>query len=127
MTVIEIVQENQPQQTLYRAIGGDQQAIGSTPGQALDSLTEMLATTNRDDEGELLVIMQRFRPDVFFNEQQQSRLQELMSRFHEVGNDLDALSSEERQELEQLVDAEWQAAIERSAAILKRISPSNSE
>jgi hypothetical protein len=65
--------------------------------------------------------MQRSYPDPFFTEQQQAKLQELMACFHEVGNDIDALSLDERQELEELVDAELQAATERSAALLKRI------
>ncbi|HBY94006.1 MAG TPA: hypothetical protein DEP84_08590 [Chloroflexi bacterium] len=71
----------------------------------------------------MLVIVQRFRPDAFFTPEQQARLQELMDRFHEAlatGRDL---APEERVELERLVDAEWQAAIERGAAILKQAKP----
>ena len=65
--------------------------------------------------------MQRFRPDAFFTAEQQARLQELVSRLHDAGDTGQDLSPEEKQELEDLVDAEWQAAIERGAAILRRV------
>jgi hypothetical protein len=41
-----------------------------------------------------------------------------MDRFHEVNAAGQEVTSDEKQELEQLVDAEWQAAIERSTMIL---------
>jgi hypothetical protein len=121
ITTIEIVQEQgDAQQTTYRAIRGDRQAAGITPGQALDTLERMLAMQGGVGEEGTLVIVQRFRPDAFFTTKQQARLQELMSRFHEACNAGQELSPEEKQELEQLVDAEWRAAIERGAAILKQ-------
>jgi hypothetical protein len=127
MTIIEIVEEQSQDQTRsYRAIGGDQQATGSTPGQALDTLDRMLAVQGDTGEGEMLVVVQRFRPDSFFTAQQQARLQELVQRFHDAGDDRHALSPEEQQELEQLVDAEWQAAIERGSALLSQSSDSTS-
>ncbi|MBI3248313.1 MAG: hypothetical protein HYZ50_17540 [Deltaproteobacteria bacterium] len=72
------------------------------------------------------MVVQRFRPDAFFTAQQQTRLQELMHRFHHAGNSGQDLSNEEKQELEQLVDAEWQAAVERGAAILGHVPHSTS-
>jgi len=122
ITTIEIVQEQgDTQQTIYRAIRGDRQAAGTTPGQALDTLERMLAVQEGIREEGTLVIVQRFRPDAFFTAKQQARLQELMSRFHDACNAGQDLSAEEKQELEQLVDAEWQAAIERGAAILRQV------
>ncbi|MCZ7571555.1 MAG: hypothetical protein M5U01_23655 [Ardenticatenaceae bacterium] len=124
IAAIEIFREQtEAQQPVYRAIGGDRQAVGPTPGQALDTLERMLATSGDGEEEGMLVIVQRFRPDAFFTPEQQARLQELMDRFHEAlatGRDL---APEERVELERLVDAEWQAAIERGAAILKQAKP----
>lgn len=121
ITTIEIIQEQgDAQQTTYRAIRGDRQAADTTPGQALDTLERMLAMQGGVEEEGTLVIVQRFRPDAFFTAKQQAQLQELMSRFHEACNAGQDLSPEEKQELEQLVDAEWQAAIERGAAILKQ-------
>ncbi|HEX8680842.1 MAG TPA: hypothetical protein VF707_00915 [Ardenticatenaceae bacterium] len=121
MTIIEIVEEQSQDQTRsYRAMGGDQQATGATPGQALDTLDRMLTVQGDTGGGEMLVIVQRFRPDSFFTSQQQARLQELVQRFHDAGDDRHALSPEEQQELEQLVDAEWQAAIQRGSALLSQ-------
>lgn len=84
ITAIEIVREQtDAQQPVYRAIRGNRQAVGSTPGQALDTLECMLIAPGAEGEG-TLVIVQRFRPDEFFTAQQQARLQELMDRLHEV-------------------------------------------
>ena len=44
-----------------------------------------------------------------------------MTRFHAACDTGHDLSPEEKQELERLVDAEWQAAIERGAAILRQV------
>lgn len=118
VTTIEIVHERgDGQQTVYRAIRGDRQAAGTTPGQALDTLERMLAVQGGAEDEGTLVIVQRFRPDTFFTTEQQARLKELMSRFHEACSTGEDLPPEEKRELERLVDAEWQAAIERGAAI----------
>lgn len=61
---------------------------------------------------------QRFQPDDFFSQSQQTRLQELMTWFHAVVHADAAISPEERAELEQLVDAEWVAAIARASAMI---------
>ena len=125
ITTIEIIREQtESQEVIYRAISGNQQVSSATPGQALDALEQMLAFKgNASNEG-TLVIVQRFAPDAFFTAEQQARLQELMSRFQEATAAGQAFSPEEKQELEQLVDAEWQAAIERGATILKQSSHS---
>jgi hypothetical protein len=125
ITTIEILQEQgDARQMVYRAIRGDQQAAGETPGQALDTLERLLAVQEREEAAGMLIIVQRFRPDAFFTAAQQARLQELMSRFHDTCNTGQDLSPEEKQELERLVDAEWQAAIERGAAILRQVQRS---
>jgi len=122
ITTIEIIREEKPlQQTIYRAISGDRQATSTTPGQALDTLERMLATRGQPDSEGIVVIVQRFRPDAFFSAAQQQRLQELMEQLHAASATGSTLSPEERHELEQLVDAEWHAAIARGAAILKQV------
>lgn len=127
ITTIEIIQEStNAQQPTYRAICGDQQVGSPTPGQALDTLERMLAVHGSEQPESTLIVVQRFRPDAFFTAQQQTRLQELMDRFHHACEGDKGLSSEEKQELEQLVDTEWQAAIERGAAILGHVSRSTS-
>lgn len=120
LDTIEIVREQRDaQQTLYRAIRGEQQAAGATPGQALDILERMLAVRGKEGGTGTLIIVQRFRPDAFFTAEQQARLQVLMSRFQAAGETGQELDPKEKQELERLVDAEWQAAIERGKAILR--------
>lgn len=122
IAAIEIYREQtETQQPVYRAIGGDRQAVGPTPGQALDTLERMLATSGDGDGEGTLVVVQRFRPDAFFTAEQQVRLKELMERLHEACAAGQDLSPEEKEELEHLVDAEWQAAIERGAAILEQV------
>jgi translation initiation factor 2 beta subunit (eIF-2beta)/eIF-5 len=122
ITTIEIIQEQKDaQQTVYRAISGDQQVASTTPGHALDTLERMLAVQGQEKDEGTLIIVQRFRPDAFFTAEQQKRLQELMDRFHDACATGQALSPEEKQELERLVDAEWHAAVERGTAILRQI------
>jgi len=109
--VVAIVQEQQAgHKRVYRAIRGRKQAIGSTPGQALDSLDTLFASESAQNKA--FVIVQQFTPDEYFIVTQQNRLQTLMSRFHEG-----QLSPAEQSELEQLIEAEWQAAIQRTSLI----------
>lgn len=60
---------------LYRAVAGDKQSIGKTPGEALDALTAQLEC----DEFSTLLIIQSFRPDWFFSAKQQQFLSELIN------------------------------------------------
>jgi len=66
MTTIEILPEITSEQTIYRAISGQQQATGATPGQALDQIEQVLSAQEEPPRGETLVILQRFRPDNLF-------------------------------------------------------------
>jgi hypothetical protein len=119
MSTIEIIQEQANiESAVYRARCRDWQAVGATPGAALDAIERLVAATREDGNG-TVVIVQRFRPDAFFTSQQQARLQELMERFQVTLAAGKELATEERKELEALVDAEWQAAIDRAAEILK--------
>ncbi len=117
LQTIEIYRESGTRRNKnYRAVHGQQQAEGETAGQALDSLEKMLTTSGESSNS--LVILQRFQPDALFPETAQMRLQALMSRFHDAINQDTELTAEERTELEQLIDAEWIAAIARTATIL---------
>lgn len=128
MTTIEIIQERpETEQPIYRAICGEQQATGATPGQALDSLERELTVQQPNKSGGATVILQRFGPDAFFAADQQHRLQELMEHFHTASAAGQELSSDEKRELEGLVDMEQQAAIDRATAILhQRDAPKSS-
>lgn len=102
----------------YRAVSGQAQSLGKTPGQALDSLTELL---DQDEYGTLVVI-QRLRPDRFFTAEQQQRLSDLMTRWRAARDSGGPWSPEEQAELDALVEAEVQGAGERAAALLKRLA-----
>jgi len=119
MSTIEIIQERpNAKEAVYRARCRNWHAAGTTPGAALDAIERVVAASREDGHG-TVVIVQRFRPDAFFTSHQQSRLQELMECFHAAHALGEEPAPEERQELETLVDAEWQAAINRGAEILK--------
>lgn len=123
MSTIEIIQEpTDAEGTIYRARCGDWQAAGDTPGAALDAIERVVAASHENGNG-TVVIVQRFRPDVFFTIGQQTQLQELMERFHEARATGKELPPEEQKELETLVDAEWHAAIGRADEILKAARP----
>lgn len=121
MLTIEIVSEVRNEKKIYRAICGERQAIGATAGQALDALERQLAAQGQSSD--MLVIVQRFLADDLFTTQQQSRLGELMARFHSAVDVGEILISGDRDELESLVEAEWEAAIERAARIPKANGP----
>ena len=130
MNTIEIVKElNSVDATNYRAVlgtkwrgeaavHGDQQAVGMTPGQALDALENLMAE-DRTSEERMLIIVQRFRPDTFFNSNQQLRLRELMAEFHTAVQEGKELPAEKMAELELLVEEEYQGAFARTEATLK--------
>ncbi|MGB0387747.1 MAG: hypothetical protein ACPGWR_23260 [Ardenticatenaceae bacterium] len=123
MNTIEIVRSN-GFKPMYRAIQGTWQAAGTTAGQALDTLEKMLVSPGAVKHEKSLIIVQRFQPDPFFTSQQQARLEKLMSRFHAAGNTTDYFSTEEKEEFEQLIEAELEATIARTDAILAKVSTS---
>lgn len=123
MSTIEIIQErSNAESAIYRARFRDWQTVGATPGTALDAIERLAAASHENGDG-TVVIVQRFRPDAFFTEKQQKRLQELMERFHAAMASGKELAVEECLELETLVDAEWHATIGRAAEILQATQP----
>jgi hypothetical protein len=95
------------QNTRFQATSGNRFAVGRTMGEALDALLQ-----NYEGEGEpTAVLIQRFQPDAFFTQAQGDRMRELMKR-------RDTLTTEERSELESLIDAELDATIARTDHLL---------
>jgi hypothetical protein len=125
MQTIAILPESTPGKLSYRAICGSHQAIGLTPGQALDQLEVQLTQEPEQQIGETLVILQRFRPDDLFTAQQQARLRELMDRHHCAINQGQPLDPDLQAELEQLVEAELEANIRRSQWLIERAGQSS--
>ena len=72
-------------------------------GEALDALTAEWG----DDVQETVVLIQRFQPDQYFTQAQYDRMQALLAR-------RSTLTSEERRELESLIDAEVDATVART-------------
>ena len=130
MTTIEIIKEqSSPGTVVYRAVHDKLQAVGKTPGQALDALESLASRSSRfvgayftdeqkEEEEGTLVIVQRFRPDRFFNSSQQIRLRKLMDKFHNAVKEGESLLPEEMAELEALVNSEYQGAAERATVVL---------
>jgi hypothetical protein len=98
----------------FRAIAGKKESRGRTAGEALDALTKQLA----NDEGNLFVIVQKHKADEFFDETQQKRLTELMRR-----KSAGKLTSDEKTELEQLIEAELRAATRRAENLAGGLLP----
>lgn len=118
MTKIAILPESaESGQVTYRAIAGRQQSVGKTAGEALDALTSTL----KGDDSATLVIVQHQRPDRFFTAEQQARLEELMRRWRLSRDAGSGLPPDEAAELENLVNAEFHAATQRTAALLREL------
>jgi len=64
ITLIEIIlEEGDAGQPVYRATWGERQAVGQTPGQALDNLERILATVGgAEGEGTLVVVLELKEP-----------------------------------------------------------------
>ncbi|MBW4611289.1 MAG: hypothetical protein KME22_29885 [Hassallia sp. WJT32-NPBG1] len=102
----------------YRAIAGDKQTVGKTAGQALNVLTAQLGET----EFSALLLLQSFHPDQFFSVEQQKRLSELMDLWRKARDDRQSLSQKLQTELDNLVEAELNAATARTASLMELAS-----
>jgi hypothetical protein len=78
-------------------------------GEALDALTADWGEEVR----ETAVLIQRFQPDSHFSQAQYDRMKELLGRRPD-------LTPEERVELEKLIDAELDATVARTDALVRR-------
>ena len=120
MTTIAILPETQVTgATSYRAVAGQRQSVGQTPGEALDALTVQLG----EQEAGTLVVVRHWRPDRFFTAAQQQRLAELMQRWRTARDTQQPLAPADQAELDALVAAELEAARQRAAALLHELRP----
>jgi len=90
----------------FRATAGTIQAFGRTPQEALAALMQRLSGTASVP----IVIWPYNRGDAFFTEERQARLQELKQR-------QEALTADEREELEELLAAAFEATVARTQAL----------
>lgn len=98
----------------FRALAGDKESTGRTPGEALDALTTQL----EDAEGGTLVVIQSSEADEFFDAAQQQRLGELLEQ-----RKTRSLAADEERELESLVEAELHGARARAEALADAAEP----
>lgn len=108
MNTIAIVAD--PDETGYRATSGNRYSTGRTMGEALDALAAQLDAA---ETGSLVLIQKRV-PDQFFSAAQHARMEELRGR-------RGSLTPEERAELEDLVNAELDATIARTDALVRQL------
>jgi hypothetical protein len=114
MTKIDLVQGAvSGDEMAFHAITAHHQAMGRTPGQALDALTAQLPA----EEIDTLIIVRSLHPDRFFTETQRQRLEQLMAFWRSARDAGTALPADEQSELESLIDAEVRAAAQRAAAL----------
>lgn len=120
MTTISILPEP-PSATepKYRAVAGQRQSIGNTPGEALDAISAQL---NEQESGTLLVI-QQMRADRFFSESQRQRLAALMQQWRTARDQGTGLSGVDQTELNQLVADELEASTKRANSLLSELQP----
>jgi hypothetical protein len=119
MTKVAIYRDNGgAEEAAFRALSGSSQAMGRTPGEALDAL----ATQLRDEETDTLIIVRNLSPDRFFTAEERQRLEQLMARWRATRDGGTPLSTEDQAELKDLVDAEVVAATERAAALLGELT-----
>ncbi|BAZ08953.1 hypothetical protein NIES4071_07590 [Calothrix sp. NIES-4071] len=102
----------------YRAVAGNKQSVGKTAGQALDALTTQLGETEFNG----VLLLQSFRPDQFFNIEQQKRLSQLMELWREARDKGESLPEELQAELDSLVEAELNAATNRTVFLMQQQS-----
>ena len=117
MATITVIPDDPRSATPYRAVAGDTYATGPTVGQALDGLRSKLG----EPTGTTLVIVQSMTPDTLFTAEQRDRLAALMDRWSAARDAGLELASEEKLELNALVDGEVRAAGERAAQLLRAL------
>lgn len=103
---------------VYHATAGDKQSHGKTAGEALDALTTQL----QEEDAGTLVIVQNFRPDCFFDADQQRRLAELMARWRAARDTGISLPTTEQAELDALIEVEVRASTKRTVALLHELT-----
>lgn len=125
MTTIAIIPEfgdrSHDLPTRYRAICGEQQAVGETPGQALDQIEQQLRDLEIGRESATAIILHRTQGDRFFSREQQEKLQDLMTEFQGSLATGEPLPGNTQQALNNLVEMEWEAAIKHSQNLLQQI------
>jgi hypothetical protein len=116
VTAVTILHDTRSgEEETYWAIAPNQkvQTVGRTAGEALDALNARLS----DADTGTLIVVQRQQPDSYFSEVQIRRLQELM----DLSNSPQGVTIEEEAERDALIEAEFLASAQRTAALADAI------
>lgn len=118
MSIVTIFPETGEHSSIrFRAVGGDQDAVGATAGEALDALQSKMG----GDSASSLLVLEGMKPDRFFNEQQQQRLEQLMGQWRAARDQGGSLPPAEQAELQTLVELELKASGDRAEAIARAL------
>lgn len=90
------------------------EASGETLGAAIDALH----LTEESWSEEPYLVLRRFQPDDFFPQEKRARLTTLMAQWRAARDSNQALSPVLQTELDQLIEDEQEAMLERSQALL---------
>ncbi|HEY3242493.1 MAG TPA: hypothetical protein VGM03_04000 [Phycisphaerae bacterium] len=113
---VTITSEVGPQDAvLFRARANGCQALGRTAGEALDGLGPHLTA-----ERTTVVLVQRLGGDQFFSPTQIERLRELMAQWRRARDAGTSLAPPDEQELETLIEREFDAAARRAEALAEQ-------
>ena len=104
---------------LYRAVTGGREAVGPTVGDAVKAVADQMG----DPQETTLIIVQPMQPDRFFTADQIRRLGELMTIWRTARDAGTALPADQQAELDALVRAELEGAIERTRALATHLPP----
>lgn len=111
MTKVTVLREElEGREATFRAVGGHTQAAGRTAGEAVNALASRLP----DDEAGTLILVRDLRPDRFFSAEQRQRLTDLMALWRTARDSGAILPDAEQSELQDLADAETEAATARA-------------
>lgn len=97
---------NKRNEAQFRATADSRQGFGAAPQEALDALMSRLPAPAATP----IIIWPYNRGDAYFSDAQQARLEELKSR-------ADTLTEAEREEWEGLVEASFEATVNRTQAL----------
>ncbi|MBB6051273.1 hypothetical protein [Armatimonas rosea] len=95
----------------------NKEASGETLGAALDAL--QLTDSLWEGSEEPYLLLRRFQADRFFPTPQRERLRALMAQWREAQESAQPFATELQSELESLIQAEEEATIARSQALLE--------
>jgi hypothetical protein len=116
MTIAIVSESEENGNARVRVFSHDKEASGATLGAAIDALHLTPETWGNNDEPYLL--LRRFQSDRFFPQEKRVRLVTLMAQWRVARDNNQLFSPELQQELEDLVEAEQEAMIARSQALL---------